>query len=569
MPPKAHPMSNPQGFSRSLGSLRGQLTLWFGGLSLLTLLSAGIYIGKIATQELATFGGLSLYSSARSAADLLATNLRERDNEIRLLRQSPFFMRGDLQGADMRRALQLRQQASKEYAWIGVTDPRGRVLQATGNLLVGMDVSQRPWFQAALGGPHTGDVHEALLLAKLMPQQRTDEPARFIDFAAPILDDQGRLRGVLGAHVHWSRITQTVDSVVSQSSTQAKVEVLIADRAGNILYPYQQIGRLQLPARPEPLAHFETLRWNDGQDYLTSVVRVQAETSTDLGWQIVLRQPLAAALQPIETLRNQLLLLGLLMALVFAAIAYRFATRISRPIEQLVEAVRHVERRDAAPVYPAGDAVQEIGQLSRSIQSMTETLLEHEHALETLNATLEQQVTERTEALSLANQELERLATIDALTGLNNRRRFDSRLLESQQLLKRSGRGFGLILIDADHFKQINDSHGHQAGDEVLRQLGRLLGQCTRITDFVARYGGEEFVVLLPDLQNEAEGLAVAEKIRRAVAGASFPVVGHITVSLGLSCARASDATATEVVERADKALYTAKQLGRDRVVAL
>ncbi|MBI2746540.1 MAG: diguanylate cyclase [Burkholderiales bacterium] len=562
-------MPTPQGFFRSLSSLRGQLTLWFGGLSLLTLLSAGIYVGKIATQELATFGGLSLYSSARSAADLLATNLRERDTEIRLLRQSPFFMRGDLQGADMRRALQLRQQASREYAWIGVTDPQGRVLQATGGLLLGMDVSQRPWFQAARNGPHMGDVHEALLLAKLMPQQRTDEPARFIDFAAPILDDQGRLRGVLGAHVHWSRITQTVDSVVSQSSTQAKVEVLIADRAGNILYPYQQIGRLQLPARTGGLAQFETLRWNDGQDYLTSVVRVQAETSTDLGWQIVLRQPLAAALQPIETLRNRLLLLGLLMALVFAAIAYRFATRISRPIEQLVEAVRHVERRDAAPVYPAGDAVQEIGQLSRSIQSMTETLLEHEHALETLNATLEQQVAERTEALSQANQELERLATIDALTGLNNRRRFDSRLLESQQLLKRSGRGFGLILIDADHFKQINDSHGHQAGDEVLRQLGRLLGQCTRITDFVARYGGEEFVVLLPDLQSEAEGLAVAEKIRRAVADTRFPVVDHITVSLGLSCAHATDAAATEVLARADKALYTAKQLGRNRVVTL
>ena len=562
-------MPTPPGLFRSLGSLRGQLTLWFGGLSLLTLLSAGIYIGKIATQELATFGGLSLYSSARSAADLLATNLRERDTEIRLLRQSPLFMRGDLAGADMRRALQLRQQASKEYAWIGVASPQGVVLQASGNLLVGMDVSQRPWFQAALSGPHTGDVHEALLLAKHMPQQRTNEPARFIDFAAPALDEQGRLRGVLGAHVHWSRITQTVDSVVSQSSTQAKVEVLIADRNGNILYPFQQVGRLQLPAHLDTAAHFETLPWNDGRDYLTSVVPVQAETSTDLGWKIVLRQPLETALEPVNTLRNRLLLLGLLMALVFAAIAYRFATRISRPIEQLVEAVRHVERGDASPVYPAGDAIQEIGQLSRSIQSMTETLLAHEHALETLNATLEQQVAERTEALSLANQELERLATIDALTGLNNRRRFDSRLLESQQLFKRSGRDFGLILIDADHFKQINDGHGHQAGDEVLRQLGRLLSQCTRITDFVARYGGEEFVVLLPNIQNDAEGLAVAEKIRRAVSDASFPVVGQITVSLGLSCARATDVAATDVLERADKALYTAKQLGRNRVVAL
>ncbi|MFN4352197.1 MAG: diguanylate cyclase [Hylemonella sp.] len=553
----------------SPSSFRGRLTLWFGGLSLAMLLCVGLYLGQLATQELADAGGQTLQISARSAADLLATHLREREREIHRMRELALLQQGPLSAPQVRLALEQRQRDNNEYAWIGVTDSQGLVLQATGGLLVGQQVVQRPWFQAARTAPYIGDVHEALLLSRLLATESGKEPLRFIDFAVPLLDGQGRLRGVLGAHAHWNWVTRTVESVVTQGAAQRQVQVLIADRSGAILYPLRLMNTSRLPQAASPAAAHEVLRWEDGADYLTSMVEVRAQTSSELGWRIILRQPLETALEPVYTLRRQLLLFGLLTALVFTFIAYRFAARISRPIEQLARTVRQIELRGATPDYPAPAQIREIDQLNRSIQSMTGSLLGHEHELEALNASLEQQVRERTEALSLANQELERLATIDALTGLNNRRRFDSRLLESQQLLKRSGRGFGLILIDADHFKQINDGHGHQVGDEVLRQLGRLLSQCTRITDFVARYGGEEFVVLLPDLQNEEEGMAVAEKIRRAVADASFPVVGHLTVSLGLSCARAADAAAAEVVERADKALYTAKQLGRNRVVTL
>ena len=552
----------------SLGHFRGRLTLWFGGLSLATLLSVGLYVGHIATQELADFGGQTLSISARSAADLLASNLEERDKEIRLLRQIPTFTHGDLHAPELGKQLDLRKQSSEEYAWIGIADLKGRVLQATGGMLMGLQVDQRPWFQAALKGPYTGVVHEALLLARQLPRRAANEPLRFIDFAAPILDDQGRLRGVLGAHAHWSWVTHTVESVVTRSASGHQIEVLIADKSGNILYPYKQLGK-SLPPRQQRTAPYEVLRWDDGKAYLTSMAEVTAATSVSLGWHVVLRQPLEVALEPVQILRQQLLLFGLGVALLFSLIAYRFAARVSLPIEQLARAVRHVERRDAEPVYPAGRQLHEISQLSGSIQSMTASLLRHEHQLEALNASLELQVRDRTEALSRANQALERLATIDALTGLNNRRRFDARLVEGFQRLRRTGRGFCLILLDVDHFKRINDSHGHQAGDEVLRQLARLLSQCTRVTDFVARYGGEEFVVLVPDTQSDEEGLTVAEKIRQAVASAPFAVAGQATVSLGLSQALASDTSAAEVLERADRALYTAKQLGRNRVVTL
>lgn len=551
-------------------SFRGRLTLWFGGLSLATLLSVGLYVGHIATDELADFGGQSLHISARSAADLLASQLAERDREIRLLSQAAAFTRGDLFAPEIGRMLAARRQTFDQYAWIGLTDAQGRVLQASDGLLVGQDVSQRPWFQAALKGPYTGDVHEALLLAKQFPQRTPDEPLRFIDFAAPILDPQGRVRGVLGAHVHWSWVTTTVDSVVTQSAARRKVEVLIANSAGDILYPFRLAGSVRMPARSRPGSTYESLTWPNGQTYLTSQVEVQARTSVDLGWRVVLRQPLDAALEPVRVLRQQLLLFGLITALVFALIAYRLATRVSQPIEQLAQAMHHIERGDQPPVYPKDDEqVTEIRQLSDSIQSMTGAVLRHERELEALNASLEQQVRERTEALSIANQELERLATIDGLTGLNNRRRFDARLHESFQLMRRTERGFCLMLIDVDHFKSINDQHGHQSGDEVLRRLGHLLTQCTRVTDFVARYGGEEFVVLVPDVQDEDEGRLIAEKIRTTIAGAVFPAVGRVTASVGLSCTRKGDTEAGEVVARADQALYQAKAEGRNRVVWL
>ena len=197
----------------------------------------------------------------------------------------------------------------------------------------------------------------------------------------------------------------------------------------------------------------------------------------------------------------------------------------------------------------------------------TESLLQREKELSELNATLEGQVAERTRALHQANKELARLATIDALTGLHNRRWFDEKLHEHHGSLLRQGRPFALLVIDADYFKRINDTHGHGVGDAVLRQLARLLLQSVRATDFVARFGGEEFVVLLPDVSLAHEGLRVAEKIRSTVEGSIFPTVLNVTVSIGLGLSDASDKHPTAVFLRADRGLYLAKEQGRNRVV--
>lgn len=167
------------------------------------------------------------------------------------------------------------------------------------------------------------------------------------------------------------------------------------------------------------------------------------------------------------------------------------------------------------------------------------------------------------------NEELARAqrdAQVDALTGLGNRASFDAEL---RRLIDRSV-PFGLILMDIDHFKSINDRHGHLIGDRVLRQLGKILSTRTRATDVVARYGGEEFAILLPETELENTE-RVAEKLRESIqqlnmrrtdTGAS---IGQVTASFGVAVHHPEEPS-TEFVARTDQALYEAKHGGRNRI---
>ncbi len=553
----------------TLRSLRGQLTLWFSGLSLLTLLCVGLYVGRLATQQMAASAGAAVHAMALTAADLLGAGLREREMDIVLLSQAPHFTRGDLTHPDLLLSLLRRRALREEFAWLGVVDPQGNVVQAVDGLLQGQSVAQRPWFIAARSGVYAGDVHEALLLEKMLPKPPDGEPLRFIDFAAPIFDHSGELVGVVGAHIHWHWVTQTVQAAFDQRARDSGAEILITNAQGVVLYPQKMTHQAQLPAELRTGRNQRTtqVRWDDGLDYLASVVAVDSRTSRNLGWSIVVRQPLHQALEPAHAMRNQLLALGLLAALAFGGVALHLARSFSRPIEQLAEAAHRIERGDSEAEFPAKGQLMEVEQLSQSLRSMTRTLLAHERELEAVNQSLEAQVLERTEALEVANRELEHLATHDPLTGVRNRRHFDGKLAECFAASRRTTLGFAVLLVDADHFKKINDTHGHPAGDAVLQALARLLNDAVRSVDFVARYGGEEFAVLLPHTADGDTALVVAEKIRSAIAHAPFPGPGQVTVSIGASVWQPSDSGAEAVVQRADAALYQAKAAGRNRAV--
>ncbi len=173
-------------------------------------------------------------------------------------------------------------------------------------------------------------------------------------------------------------------------------------------------------------------------------------------------------------------------------------------------------------------------------------------------------------SLSVANhraqERLVAMATTDPLTSLANRRAFRDRLEAECSRATRAGIPLGLVLIDLDHFKRVNDTYGHQVGDAVLRDAADRLMRCARREDVTARIGGEEFAWLMPEA-NLAAATDGAERLRRRIGDTDFPVVGRVTASLGVA-ALDSAAGPDEMVRRADRALYRAKDSGRDRCVA-
>lgn len=159
---------------------------------------------------------------------------------------------------------------------------------------------------------------------------------------------------------------------------------------------------------------------------------------------------------------------------------------------------------------------------------------------------------------------LRTLSHTDPLTGLWNRARLDEILAQSLALSRRSGQPTAMLLIDLDHFKGINDSQGHLAGDGVLAQLATRLRDTVRSTDYLGRWGGEEFVVLCPDTRREG-ALQLAEKLRDVVAAAPFETDIALTISIGVAVTD-GDLTPAELLARADTRLYQAKAEGRNRV---
>jgi len=162
----------------------------------------------------------------------------------------------------------------------------------------------------------------------------------------------------------------------------------------------------------------------------------------------------------------------------------------------------------------------------------------------------------------------EEAAFTDHLTGLANRRRFERQLEREVGRVMRFDRPFSLLMIDIDNFKNLNDTFGHDAGDDAIRRISRVLREGTRGIDLAARIGGEEFAVLLVETTLSA-GLEVAERLRVAIKALETPSGGRITASFGVAECPSDAQTASEILKAADVALYEAKRSGRDRVVSM
>ncbi len=177
-------------------------------------------------------------------------------------------------------------------------------------------------------------------------------------------------------------------------------------------------------------------------------------------------------------------------------------------------------------------------------------------------------------AISLANAQLYHLAITDSLTNLYSKRQLFNKLeIQIARQKKYAAESFIVLMMDLDHFKEVNDTFGHEAGDQVLIQLAELLRQSIRLGDTPFRYGGEEFVILIPAPQGQSTlGLEIAERLRSAVERHTFECSEaqtlRKTVSIGVACFPAHGSTAHEIIQAADKAMYQAKTTGRNRVCA-
>lgn len=547
-------------------SFRNRLALLFVGVTLLVGVPFYLYLSHSYAGKILEDRGSAAHDLASSISVVLQQNMRERQRDIDLMSRGPLYRNAPFESPEFQASLE-RLQADSHYSWIGLADTQGVVRAATGAMLVGQDVSQRPWFIEGQTGRFVGDLHEALLLSKLLPSAGGG-PLRFIDFAAPIYNRDGELRGVLAAHVNWSWARELV-AIMEPSEAEAKgLEVFIVNKQHEVIYPEGQTLPEAFSAFLQTTkTHATVYDQNHSQDYLTAKHDIgEVLLQWPLQWQVLVRQPLPLALEDVQRLQQLLVGLVLLAALLFLILAWRSASYISRPIEQLARMARRVEKDDSASQLVINKGALEIRQLSEAIGKMANTLISRREALQQSNAELEQKVSQRTRELARANAELLQLSRQDALTGLANRRVVDERLQSEFLRSQRHHQPFVLVMVDIDYFKRINDSYGHAVGDQVLQQVAQLLRDSVRESDLVGRFGGEEFILLLPSTGRE-DGAKLAEKIRQRLEAMSVEVVGHITASFGVAQYSSDVDDVHELLRQADSMLYAAKAGGRNRVV--
>ena len=636
--------------------------------------------------------GAALSAVGRSVTIALGKNIRDRIQQVQQLVEAQEVWDGGLDSATVQHALQRMKQARPVASWIGVADASGKVVTATDGMLQGRQVEERPWFAAGLKGLYVGDVHQAKLLASLLPPPPDGEPLRFIDIAAPI-KPQGRVLGVLGLHADVSSLEVIAAAFLPKNAVERRVEVYVMTRSGEVIYGRDRGAGIDLErlagdlAALGPFLPSEQARpavdiaWDDGERYLTTRWMLDDYTpGINLGWLVLVRQPVDIAYAPARQAAHRALIAGLFSALVAVVIGLVLGRQLTVPIERMARAARDVERGIPGAYIPDFDQNRELVLLSDALKSMTlrleglvrerteqlrhaneelRTLGEEQSAMldnelvgivrqnmETRTAIWNNRAMERLfgfgpnellghesrifygddatyervgreakaafaaghdyitkvqmnrkdgspiwlhlqgtplkerpgEALWMMTdmttqhryqEQVEHIAFHDALTGLPNRLLLADRLKQAVANSIRSGRSSALAFLDLDGFKAVNDAHGHETGDQLLKEIARRLMVCVRAGDTVARLGGDEFVLVLGALEDQAQCdlilRRVLEEISRPVAlfdGVSVTVGGSLGVAI---CPR--DGTEPEhLLCVADSAMYTAKRTGKGRI---
>ncbi|AUC61738.1 Circadian input kinase A [Cyanobacterium sp. HL-69] len=301
------------------------------------------------------------------------------------------------------------QENYDNYAWIGFANNEGIVEVSTQEILEGANVSERPWFVEGLQSSFVGDVHDAKLLAKILPPPEDGDVLRFLDISTPVYDENDELIGVLGAHLSWEWVKSLEDSLMRNIGEGQAVDVLIISRQGDILLNSGEETTIDESIFVQSSSNednYVTKKADiDNSEYLVSYGVDEGYLDyPGLGWRVIIKKESAIAFKPAYDLQRQILFWGLVLASIASVIGWKIADKTTKPLLKLSQQAKSItagDRENPIKVYQGKDA---IAILSSSLNELAHTLIEQEKSLKEINQELEQKVTERTEELEKAKE---------------------------------------------------------------------------------------------------------------------------------------------------------------------
>lgn len=514
------------------------LALLIAGLFFVMTLSLTFLISNRATDRLQDEVGTTLSATAYQLSDKLDHYMWSRTAEVNVLRTLP-TIRDEQNPAETRNTLEQLQQQIPDFSWIGVMDPDGQVVASTGKILEGQSIKARPVFQEAQKKPFIGDVHDAVLLAKLLPNP-SGEPLQFVDISTPLFIN-GKMSGVLAAHLSFEWAKEIEQSFQSSTAQIKDVEFFIVSKQNRtvLLGPRQWRGKnLSSAWLAGNQKGYRISDWEKGQEYLTGVAKSKGYKNYDgLGWTVLVRQPSQVAFSDASTLRNYILIAGLIASLLTAIIGWFVARLLTRPLKKITQAAEAMQH-DRSKSIPSHTGIREIEVLSVALRELTTKLTHTEQ--------------ERTT--------YESLALHDALTGLPNRNGLSDYLDE----LSRKTHDQIYLYLDLDGFKAINDQYGHAMGDLLLIEVADRLQKSLRYEGITARLGGDEFLIILNEQISTEDIDRYGKDIIHTL---SYPyLLNQQTLFIGASigvAVRSTEESIEQVIHRADLALYDSKHRGK------
>jgi diguanylate cyclase (GGDEF)-like protein len=375
--------------------------------------------------------------------------------------------------------------------------------------------------------------------------------------AVPIKAQDSRFLGVLAAKLNF----HTIEEILNRSTLGKTGQTYLIAKDGTLLAGSRSSSsELMTVKHPfstaHPLSEVEPALL-EYPDFNRREVIGALRRMTELGWGVVAQIGEEEVYAQTVRIRTLILTICLGLLLAIGLTAYLLGLTIVRPLDRLTNGAAKVATGDLGVQLPVVSR-SEVGYLTQAFNDMVARLRQGQEALATINKTLIEK-----------NKELQTLSITDSLTGLYNRKHFMEALATEVARAKRHKHPCSVMMIDIDHFKKYNDTFGHQAGDDLLKKIGRIFTESLRSIDYASRYGGDEFIVLLPEVGSGGV-VEVAERIRERVdaeALSSDAKMVVITVSIGVAAFPEHGKNPETIIATADGALYHAKRSGRNRVV--